>query len=66
MSEQRFRYVSLARVQSYKILGWSKIGETLSPHDGNICAVMEWHGTGPATEPPEGECRTRTSRAAMC
>jgi hypothetical protein len=64
LPEHAFRYVSLSRVKAYKLLGWSKIGETLSPHDGNICAVMEWSNSEAPVEPPGGACAT--SRAAMC
>lgn len=46
------RYVALSRVAAYAVAGWRIIGSTLSPHDGQCVAIMEWTADKPL-EPGE-------------
>jgi hypothetical protein len=45
-----FRYVVRSRVAE-EAVGWLMIGETRSPHDAQLAAIMEWIGDGEPLEP---------------
>jgi hypothetical protein len=51
MPEGFFRYVVLSRVAAYEAVGWQMIGETRSPHDAELVAIMEWTSENEPIEP---------------
>ena len=53
LREGAFRYVALSRVAAYAAAGWRIIGSTLSPHDGQCVAIMEWPTADKPLEPGE-------------
>jgi hypothetical protein len=59
MSEDHFRYVPVTRERDYVMHGWMTVAH-IGLVRGTECVLMEWTGTGPATDPP---VRERTSGA---
>ena len=61
LPEGLFRYVTLSRVPAYLAAGWRIIGATLSPHDGQYVAIMEWPAADKPVEPGKNLQVARTA-----